>query len=90
MEAPDGPWELCLTINDSWGYQRADGNHKSVGQLVRLFTETIGMGGNPLLDVGPKEDGTIPPEQADRLLGLRDWTARHAEAVGTAPSSATR
>ncbi|WP_328296916.1 alpha-L-fucosidase [Streptomyces sp. NBC_00435] len=85
VEAPDGPWELCLTINDSWGYQHADGNHKSVGQLVRLFTETIGMGGNLLLDVGPKEDGTIPSEQADRLLGLGDWIARHEEAVyGTA------
>ncbi|MCX4782459.1 alpha-L-fucosidase [Streptomyces sp. NBC_01264] len=81
VEVPDGPWELCLTINDSWGHRHADDNHKSVGQLVRLFTETIGMGGNLLLDVGPKEDGTIPSEQADRLLGLGDWTARHEEAV---------
>lgn len=80
-EAPDGPWELCLTVNDSWGYQHQDTNHKSVGQLVRYFTETIGMGGNLLLDVGPKEDGTIPQEQADRLLGLGDWIAKHAEAV---------
>lgn len=81
MVPPDGPWELCLTVNDSWGFQHQDHNHKSVAQLVRYFTETIGMGGNLLLDVGPRADGTITAEQADRLAGLGAWIARHADAV---------
>ncbi|XUL93507.1 alpha-L-fucosidase [Streptomyces galilaeus] len=81
LQAPDGPWELCLTVNDSWGFQHGDHHHKSVRQLVRYFTETIGMGGNLLLDVGPKEDGTIPPAQVERLEGLGGWIARHSEAV---------
>lgn len=81
VQAPDGPWELCLTINDSWGYQHRDHNHKSVRQLVRYFTETIAMGGNLLLDVGPREDGTIPQEQVERLEGLGAWIARHDRAV---------
>jgi alpha-L-fucosidase len=81
MQAPEGPWELCLTVNDSWGFQHDDHNHKSVRQLVRYFTETIGMGGNLLLDVGPREDGTVPEAQAERLEGLGEWIARHSEAV---------
>ncbi|WLW57466.1 alpha-L-fucosidase [Streptomyces sp. YU58] len=81
LQAPDGPWELCLTVNDSWGFQHDDHNHKSVRQLVRYFTETIGMGGNLLLDVGPREDGTIPEAQVERLEGLGEWIARHAQAV---------
>lgn len=81
IQAPDGPWELCLTVNDSWGYQAQDDQHKSVGRLVRYFAETIGAGGNLLLDVGPREDGTIMPEQAARLAGLGDWIARHTPAV---------
>ncbi|MFF1737666.1 alpha-L-fucosidase [Streptomyces sp. NPDC058247] len=81
LQAPDGPWELCLTVNDSWGYQHQDHNHKSVRQLVRYFTETIGMGGNLLLDVGPREDGTIPEEQIERLEGLGAWIAKHVDAV---------
>ncbi|OON71364.1 alpha-L-fucosidase [Streptomyces tsukubensis] len=81
LRAPDGPWELCLTVNDSWGYQHADTHQKSVRQLVRYFTETIGMGGNLLLAVGPREDGTIPEEQADRLRALGSWIRDHAEAV---------
>lgn len=78
---PDGPWELCLTINDNWGFRPDDTNHKPVGHLVRYFAETIGAGGNLLLDVGPTADGRILPEQADRLKGLGAWIDRHAEAV---------
>lgn len=78
---PEGPWEFCVTINDSWGYQVQDHNHKSVRQIVRLFAETIGMGGNMLLDVGPYEDGRLQPEQVDRLEGLGTWIHANAEAI---------
>jgi alpha-L-fucosidase len=81
LQAPEGPWELCLTVNDSWGYQAHDHRHKSVGQLVRYFTETIAAGGNLLLDVGPREDGTITEEQTARLEGLGAWISRHEDAV---------
>lgn len=78
---PEGPWELCYTIGDSWGYQPADTCHKSVRELVRVFAETIGHGGNLLLNTGPTQDGAIPPEHALRLEGLGDWIQRHADAV---------
>lgn len=81
LTQPVGPWELCMTVNDSWGYQRQDHNHKSVRQLVRYFTETIGMGGNLLLGVGPEADGTISHEQVERLEGLGAWIAKHDESV---------
>ncbi|WP_262009742.1 alpha-L-fucosidase [Streptomyces sp. FIT100] len=77
----EGPWELCLTINDSWGHRAGDTNHKSVGQIIRTFAETIGAGGNLLLAVGPTEDGTITPEQTARLEGLGSWIERNREAV---------
>jgi alpha-L-fucosidase len=79
--APGGPWELCLTINDSWGYQGRDQNHKSVRQLVRTFAEVVGAGGNLLLDTGPRADGTILPGHEQRLRELGSWVARNADAV---------
>jgi len=81
VHPPAGPWELCMTINDSWGYQAKDRNFKSVRQIVRLLTECASQGGNLLLDVGPRSDGTITPEQTRILRGLGRWTAKHAEAL---------
>jgi alpha-L-fucosidase len=39
------------------------------------------MGGNLLLDIGPKPDGTVPEPQVERLKALGRWTRKHAEAV---------
>lgn len=74
-------WELCMTINDSWGYQGNDRNYKSPSQVIRIFAECIGMGGNLLLDIGPKADGTIPPEQKEVLKELGRWTSKHGQAI---------
>jgi len=81
ISQPEGVWEFCVTVNDSWGYQKQDHNHKSVRQLVRMFCEVIGMGGNLLLDIGPKADGSILPEHIERLEGLGAWIKKHEEAV---------
>jgi alpha-L-fucosidase len=81
IHSPIQPWEFCMTINDSWGYQPQDANHKSHRQIVRTFCEVIGMGGRLLLDAGPLEDGTFQPVQEDRLRELGSWIERHAEAV---------
>jgi alpha-L-fucosidase len=78
---PKGPWELCMTVNDSWGYQKQDHNQKSVNYIIRVFSDCISMGGNLLLDVGPTEDGSITPEQIKILKELGRWTHKYAEAI---------
>ncbi len=74
-------WELCMTMNDSWGFQHNDRNYKTPNQIIRILVDCISMGGNLLLDIGPKEDGTIPAEQTAILEELGRWTTKHAEAV---------
>ena len=74
-------WELCITTNDSWGYQGNDRNYKTPNQIIRILVDCVSMGGNLLLDIGPKEDGTIPPEQVNILQELGRWTRKHREAV---------
>ncbi len=79
---PDEPyWELCLTMNDSWGYQPNDKAYKSSKQIIRIFADCLGMGGNLLLDIGPDATGVIPPEQVSILKDLGRWTHKHAEAI---------
>ncbi len=48
---------------------------------MRYFSETIGMGGNLLLAVGPRGDGAFPAEAVARLEGLGAWIARRGAAV---------
>lgn len=74
-------WELCLTSNDNWGYRPKDKNMKTVNEVLQIFTECIGMGGNLLLDIGPKADGTIPEEQVQLLKAVGRWTNKHQEAI---------
>jgi alpha-L-fucosidase len=77
----DRYWELCMTMNDSWGYQHNDNNYKTPNQVIRIFTETLHKGGNLLLDIGPKADGSIPDEQIAILKELGRWTNKHSEAI---------
>lgn len=74
-------WELCMTINDSWGFQKNDHNFKTPQQIIGIFTDVIGNGGNLLLDIGPKADGTIPEKQVHVLKELGKWTSKHKEAI---------
>jgi alpha-L-fucosidase len=82
IHQPENPyWELCLTMNDSWGYQPTDINYKTPNQVIRIFADCIGNGGNVLLDVGPKEDGTLAEEQITILKEMGRWTKKHQEAI---------
>ena len=77
----DKYWELCMTMNDSWGYQHTDSNYKYTLHLASYVCRLLSNGGNLLLDIGPKEDGTIPEEQVAVLKEFGRWTKKHKEAV---------
>mgnify|MGYP000161113563 CR=1 FL=1 len=81
LYGPKGEWEFCTTINDSWGYRPSDNDYKSSGQIVRMFCDCITLGGRMLLDIGPKEDGTLDERQEKVLLDLGGWIHDHKEAV---------
>lgn len=78
---PQGDWEFCMTAKEHWGYYPTDDNYKSVRQIVRIFTECLSMGGNLLLGIGPKPDGTIPEKDEKLLLELGEWIRQNEEAV---------
>ncbi|MDH7463152.1 alpha-L-fucosidase [Chitinophagaceae bacterium 26-R-25] len=74
-------WELCMTINGSWGYQPKDTAWKTPYEVITIFADAISNGGNLLLDIGPKEDGTIPAQEVNVLKELGAWNKKHAEAI---------
>jgi alpha-L-fucosidase len=83
---PERWWELCMTTNDNWGWQPKDTHWKSPYEVITIFADVVSNGGNLLLDIGPRADGTIPPQQVHLLQELGAWNRRHGEAVfGTLP-----
>jgi alpha-L-fucosidase len=76
-----GPWEYCTTVSNSWGYRRNEVNNKTPVQVIRMFCDVLALGGTMLLDVGPREDGTIEEKQAEALLGLGAFIDRNREAI---------
>ena len=70
-----------MTMNDSWGYQHTDTNYKTPHMLLRTYVDCLSNGGNLLLDIGPREDGTIPEEQVAILKEFGRWNHKHAEAI---------
>lgn len=66
------PWETCMTMGDAWGYVPND-NYKSTNKLIHLLVDIVAKGGNFLLDVGPKPDGTFPAPVIERLTQIGNW-----------------
>lgn len=74
-------WESCMTINDSWAYLAGDHNWKSAQQLLQSLVECSRDGGNYLLDIGPRADGSVPQAASARLQQVGAWLARNGDAV---------
>jgi len=72
-----------MTMNESWGYQHADDDWKSTKTIVRNLIECANGGGNYLLNIGPKADGSIPEESVRILSEVGPWMARNGETIYT-------
>jgi len=74
-------WESCITMNDNWGYNKADKKFKPTKEIVQMIADIASKGGNLLLNIGPKPDGTFPQESIDRLKEIGDWMKINGVAV---------
>ncbi|GAA5189758.1 hypothetical protein GCM10023322_43180 [Rugosimonospora acidiphila] len=87
-ESTGRAWEHNRGIGYSFGYNREEAaEHRLTGPaLIRHFVDVVVRGGNLLLNVGPRADGSIPEPQRRPLAELGAWLAVNGEAVfGTRP-----
>ena len=69
----DYDWESCITMNRHWGWNKNDKAFKSAEEMIRSLADIASKGGNYLLNIGPKPDGTFPQESIDRLAQMGEW-----------------
>lgn len=74
-------WEVCDTLNGSWGWSRCAQEYKTVDELLRRMAGTVSRGGNYLLNIGPLPDGTVDPESERLMRGIGEWMDINGEAV---------
>lgn len=88
---PDGAFEnlteACQSVGrQSWGYRRNE-DYYTARFLEASIDRILCKGGNYLLNVGPKPDGTLSEETERLLRTIGDWYARVKEAYqGPAPT----
>ena len=78
-------WEACMTFNGiSWGYVDSDQAlpySYTPQRIVAMLQTCCERGGNLLLNVGPKPDGSVPYEVIDPLKKVGEWLKVNGEAV---------
>ena len=88
MSGSEHPWEESRGMGVSYGYNRAEDLkvYHTGRELVFILVDTVSRGGNLLLDIGPKADGTIPVIMEQRLKQIGDWLKINGDAIyGTTP-----
>jgi alpha-L-fucosidase len=78
---PGRDWELCMSMNDAWGYKQGDSNFKSTETLLRNLIDIASKGGNYLLNIGPMATGEVPAPEVERLQEMGKWLAVNGESI---------
>ncbi len=66
---------------ESWGYREGEDYYTSK-YLMQSMAKVLAMGGNYLLNVGPKPDGTFPDECVAGLQRIGTWYSKVRQAFG--------
>jgi len=79
------PWESCMTVSahNHWAWGGDKDGVKPLSACLHMLIRSAGGDGNVLLNVGPRPDGVIDPEQAGRLKEMGDWLAKYGESIYT-------
>ena len=82
MTAPEETdWEAIPTTNESYGYHAHDKSHKPPAHFIQLLAKAAARGGNLLLNIGPKGDGTFAAEDREILDAIAKWWKVNGDSI---------
>jgi len=86
-----GDWEAIPTTNESYAYKASDDLHKPPTHFVQLLAAAAARGGNVLMNIGPKGDGTIDERDHRILHTIGGWADVNGDSIyGTQKSPLPR
>ena len=74
-------WEGCQTFSGSWGYYRDEMTWKSPEMLVQMLINTVSIGGNLLMNVGPTARGYFDYRAEAALKAYADWMKYNSRSI---------
>ena len=80
-EPEEKDWEAIPTTNESYGYHAYDKSHKPPAHFIQLLAKAAARGGNILMNIGPKGDGTFAPEDRHILDVIAKWWKVNGESI---------
>ena len=82
IAAQDTEWEACMTFNGAWGWRPTPAaDWLTARSVIVMLNQVSAGGGNLLLNIGPRPDGSVPPEAVTRLGDVGKWTKKYGEAL---------
>lgn len=77
---PKKVWESNIPLAKNWGYVPND-QYKTFSEIESMIVEIVSKGGNVILGIGPKPDGTLPHEALKILAQLKIWLQKYGQAI---------
>ncbi len=74
-------WEACQTFSGSWGYYRDEMTWKSPEMLIDMLINTVCIGGNLLMNVGPTARGYLDYRAENALKVYADWMKYNSRSI---------
>lgn len=74
-------WEMPATLNSSWAYKHFDHDWLPPETVLQKLLHIVARGGNYLLNIGPRGDGSIPEESVRILDAIGLWLKTGGESI---------
>lgn len=77
----NNPWQAWVTIDQAQWAWNATPRLLNTDEIIVDLVKTVGDGGNYLINLGPRADGTFEPEQAEMIRTVGRWLKANGDAI---------
>jgi alpha-L-fucosidase len=76
-------WDCVMTIPENgWGYaEKWLGHWKTTSELLEMTAQCVSLGGNFVVNFGPKADGSFRPEEVKNAKEIGAWMKVNKDAI---------